>query len=159
MNPRSPATFQKPLALAAALLALAFAGLAAPTQTKTPSGPSSSATNALPPVPRSVFIIPTSPQEGKDPFFPRSMRLFQDVVVKTNALPAAIVAVELKLQGISGTADHHLAIINNRTFESGEEGDVVTSAGRVRLLCKDIKADSVRVLVNGEERILRLRPR
>jgi hypothetical protein len=160
MKPRSALPLEKPLALAVALLGLACAALAAQTPTNTPSGPSPAATNALLlPVPLSVFIIPTTPQEGKDPFFPRSMRLFNDVLVKTNLQAMAVVAVELKLQGISGDADHRLAIINNRTFGIGEEGEVLSGAGRARIICKDIKADSVRVLVNGEERLLRLRLR
>ena len=162
MKPRSPLPLEKLLALAVVLLGLAFASLAAQTRTNAPSGSTPAATNALPllpPIPQSVFIIPITPQEGKDPFFPRSLRLFSDVVVKTNLQPAAVVAVELKLNGISGTADHRLAIINNRTFEIGEEGEVVSNVGRVRIICHDIKPDSVRVLISGEERILRLRPR
>ena len=87
------------------------------------------------------------------------MRLYSDVVVRTNLQPTtAVVAVELKLNGISGTANHRLAIINNRTFEVGEEGEVVSSVGHVHIICKDIKTDSVRVLISGEERIVRLRP-
>jgi hypothetical protein len=165
MKPRSPLPLEKTLALAVALLGLAFASLAAQPQTNAPAGSAPAATNAPPPLPqlpKSVFIIPLSPQEGKDPFFPRSLRLFSDVVVnKTNQQPAAVAAVtvELKLNGISGSADHRLAIINNRTFDIGEEGEVICNVGRVRIICKDIKADSVRVLVSGEERILRLRPR
>ena len=162
MKPRSPLPLGKPLALAVVLLGLAFASLAAQTRTNAPAGSAPAATNALPllsPIPQSVFIIPMTPQEGKDPFFPRSTRLFNDVLVKTNLQPTAAVAVELKLNGISGTADHRLAIINNRTFGIGEEGEVVSNGGRVRILCKDIKADSVRVLISGEERILRLRLR
>jgi hypothetical protein len=162
MKPRSPLPLGTPLALAVALLGLAFAGLAAQPRTKAPSGSAPATTNALallPPIPQSVFIIPSNPQEGKDPFFPRSMRLFSDVLVKTTLQPAAAIAVELKLNGISGTADRRLAIINNRTFEIGEEGEVTSNVGRVRIICKDIKADTVRVLISGEERILRLRPR
>ena len=188
MKPRSPLPLRKPLALVVApearavagcvvaLLCLGFAARAAQTPaalpghaqvaTTAPSRSVPAATNALPllvPIPQSVFIIPITPQEGKDPFFPGSIRIFNDVVVKTNPHPAAataaVVAVELKLNGISGTADHRLAIINNRTFEIGEEGEVASNVGRVRIICKDIKADSVRVLVNNEERVLRLRPR
>jgi hypothetical protein len=161
MKPRSPLPLGKPLTLAIALLGMAFACLAAQTQTKASSGLAPAATNALPlmpQIPQSLFIIPTTPQEGKDPFFPGSTRIFNDVVVKTNLQPAAVV-VELKLNGISGTADHRLAIINNHTFETGEEGEVVSNMGRSRIICKDIKADSVRVLISGEERILRLRSR
>ena len=161
MKPRSPLPLGKPLTLAIALLGMAFACLAAQTQTKASSGLAPAATNALPlmpQIPQSLFIIPTTPQEGKDPFFPRSTRLFNDAVVKTNQQPGGVV-VELKLNGISGAADHRLAIINNRTFETGEEGEVVSNVGRSRIICKDIKADSVRVLISGEERILRLRSR
>ena len=185
MKPRSPLPLRKPLALVVApearavagcvvaLLCLGFAARAGQTPaassghaqvaTNAPSGSAPAATNALPQIPQSVFIIPITPQEGKDPFFPGSIRIFNDVVVKTNPHPAAataaVVAVELKLNGISGTADHRLAIINNRTFEIGEEGEVVSNGSRVHIICKDIKADSVRVLVNNEERVLRLRPR
>ena len=161
MKPRSPLPLGKPLTVAVVLLGLTFACHAAQTPTTAPSGFAPAATNTLPilpQIPQSVFIIPLTPQEGKDPFFPRSMRLFNDVVVKTNQPPAAAV-VELKLKGISGAADHRLAIINNRTFETGEEGEVVSNVGRSRIICQDINADSVRVLISGEERILRLRSR
>jgi hypothetical protein len=164
MKPRSPLPPGTPLALAFAfaLLGVAFAGLPAQPKTNAPAASAPAATNAqpaLPPIPHSVFVIPITPQEGKDPFFPRSMRIFSDVVVKTNLQATASVAVELKLNGISGSPDRRLAIINNRTFEIGEEGEVVSNAGRVHLICRDIKADSVRIFVNGEERVLRLRPR
>jgi hypothetical protein len=163
MKPRSPLTPGKPLALTAALLGVAFACVAGQTHTNAPAGPVSVATNAPPPLPQisqSVFIIPTTPQEGKDPFFPRSMRLFTDVVVRTNSQPvAAAITVELKLNGISGIEGRRLAIINNHSFAIDEEGEVTSNAGRVRIICKDIKADSVRVLVSGEERVLRLRAR
>jgi len=147
------------LLLAATLLSLASAAGAA--QTKAAAGLAPAVTNALPlvpQIPKSLFSVPTTPQEGKDPFFPRSTRLFNDAVVKTNQQPGGVV-VELRLNGISGAADHRLAIINNRTFETGEEGEVVSNAGRSRIICKDITADSVRVLIGGVERILRLRSR
>jgi hypothetical protein len=68
------------------------------------------------------------------------------------AAPPAI--AELELKGISGTADHRLAIINNRTFELGEEGTVLSNVGRVRLKCLEITTNSVRVNINGQDRIL-----
>ena len=163
MKLRSPLPLGKPLTVAVTLLGLAFACLTAPAPTKAASDSRPAATNAPPivsSIPQSVFIIPLTPQEGKDPFFPRSTRLFTDVVVKTNSQPAAATTVvELKLNGISGTPDHRLAIINNRTFDIGEEGEVLNGASHVRIICKDIKDDSVRVLVGSEERILRLRSR
>ncbi len=80
-------------------------------------------------------------------------------MVSPGATNEPVVVVDLDLKGISGAANRRLAIINNRTFEAGEEGEVASSSGHVRLTCKEIKDDSVRVIVNGQERTLRLRPR
>jgi len=159
MKPRSLLPCAKLLALAAALLGVAFASFAAQTHTNAPAGSSLAHTNALaalPEIPQSVFIIPTTPQEGKDPFFPRSTRLYTSVVVKSNLQPVAV-SVELKLNGISGTIDHRLAIINNRTFGVNEEAVVPTSAGLARVRCLEIKPDSVLIQIGGEQRVLRLR--
>jgi hypothetical protein len=163
ISPCFPVVPAKTLPLAAALFCLAFTSSAAPTQTNTPaksSAPPPAATNAAPAqpeIPQSVFIIPTTPQEGKDPFYPRSMRLFTSVTVTATNQPT-VIAVELQLKALSGPPDHRLAIINNHTFDAGEEGEVATNAGRVRIICLEIKDDSVVVLVGGERRILRLRP-
>ena len=164
MKPRSHLPIEKLLAFAAAFLSLAFASHAAQSPTNAPVSASRAATNALPAlveIPKSLFMIPTSPQEGKDPFFPRSMRLFASgVVVKTNLptnTPAPVPVVELRLNGISGTPDRRLAIINNQTFEANEEGEVPTNPGRARIRCLEIKPDSVLVQVGGEQRVLHLR--
>jgi len=151
----------KPLLFAALLLWLVFPSLAAQTKTNSPPSPAPTPTNALPAqlvLPKSVFLIPTTPQQGKDPFFPHSTRLFTSVVVSTNPLPAPVVKIELKLTGISGTSARPLAIINNRTFEANEEGAVSTASGSLRIRCLEIRADSVLVQIGGEQRILRLRP-
>jgi hypothetical protein len=126
-----------------------------------PNRAASASTNAVPAqlqIPKSVFIIPNTPREGKDPFFPLSTRIFASAAVSTNADSTVAVTIELKLNGISGTADHRLAIINNRTFQTDEEGLLSSPSGRVPVRCLEITPDSVRVLVNGQERILRLRP-
>jgi hypothetical protein len=149
------------LPLAAALLGLAFAAHAAQTPAAS-SGQAKATTNvapAEPEPPKSAFINPSTPQEGKDPFFPQSTRLRKSPVVATATTNLPPVVVELELKGISGAANRRLAIINNRTFEANEEGAVSTTSGPVRITCKEIKDDSVRVLVNGQERTLRLRPR
>ena len=161
MKPFSPMLRPKPLLLAALLLWLAFPSLAAQTKTNSPPSPASAPTNALPArleIPKSVFLVPTTPQQGKDPFFPRSMRLFTSVVVSTNLQPTPAVTVELKLNGISGISPRRLAIINNRTFEANEEGIVSTASGPVRIRCLEIRADSVLVQIGGEQRSLQLRP-
>jgi hypothetical protein len=163
MKPRSHLPFSKPLAFVALLLSLAFASRAAQPRPSAPAPAPAAATNALPAqpvIPQSVFIMPSTPQEGKDPFFPRSMRPYGPghEVVKTNAQSSAIF-VELRLNGISGSAERRLAIINNRTFEVNEEGMVSNPSGApVRIRCLDIKAESVLVQIGGEQRILRLRP-
>jgi hypothetical protein len=147
------------LLLAAALLSPAFAAHAA----KPPAGASGrtkAATNAVPVEPepaKSVFVIPSSSKEGKDPFFPQSSRLNKAPVATKGTTNLPQTAVDLQLKGISGGANRRLAIINNRTFETGEEGEVTSGAGVVRITCQEIKDDSVRVLLNGRDRTLRLR--
>lgn len=165
MKPRPHPPIGKLPVFAAVFLSLAFASLAAQTRSNAPSKALPAATNAAPAqpeIPKSVFIIPTTPQEGKDPFFPRSTRLFTSAVVKTNLPPAAVAAIaaELHLNGISGTTDRRLAIINNRTFETNEEAVVTSKSGPpVRIRCLEIKADSVVIqIVGGERRVLSLRP-
>ena len=118
---------------------------------------SAKAASANPEPPKSVFRIPASPEEGRDPFFPQSALRKPEVIRSPVAAPPAI--AELELKGISGPADHRLAIINNRTFEPGEEGTVLSNVGRVRLTCKEIGTNSVRVNINGQDRILTLRVR
>jgi hypothetical protein len=147
------------LLFAVLLFSVAFPCLATQTKAKPPKGTAPAPTNPPPAqveIPKSVFVVPASPQEGKDPFFPLSTRLYGSVVVKTNGTTPVRVIVDLKLKGISGTADHPLAIINNRTFTANEEGTVSTSTGRVPIRVLEIKPEAVLVLVNGQERILRL---
>jgi hypothetical protein len=118
--------------------------------------------------PQSRFEIPQTPAEGKDPFFPDSLRPYPalaqvPVQTATNsqvaipAPPRPAAAVELRLQGISGPPEHRLAIINTRTFAAGEEEEVPTQAGRTKVRCLEIKADSVVVLVGEQRRELRPR--
>lgn len=162
MKPRSLLPHEKPLVVIAICLSLVFAARAAQPRPSAPAPAPAAATNALPAaaIPKSVFIMPATPQEGKDPFFPRSMRPYgpgHETVKASPQQPAAVV-VDLRLNGISGTAERRLAIINNHTFEVNEEGVVSNSSGApVRIRCLDIKADSVLVQIGGEQRILRLR--
>jgi hypothetical protein len=111
-------------------------------------------------IPLSVFVVPATREEGKDPFFPRSTRPYGTAPVKaassTNREPVQPV-IELKLNGISGTADHRLAIINGRTFDQGEEAEVRSGAGRVSVRVVEIKAEYVIVIAAGQQQVLRLR--
>ncbi len=155
-------------ALAAAALLFCGLTLNATDKPATPASKSSKGqpvvTNAAPvslEIPKSVFIIPKSPAEGKDPFYPKSTRLFNTVViaasVTTTSAPVSV-QVDLQLKGISGTADHRLAIIGTRTFEQGEEHEMPSASGRVRIRCVEIASDSVIVQVGNEQRTLHLRP-
>ena len=47
------------------------------------------------------------------------------------------------------------AIINNHTFAQGDEGDVLTSQGRVHLECIEIKANSVVIEYGGQRHELK----
>ena len=164
MLTRCPSLRAWTLPLAAALLGLTLTTRAAQTP-PAPADKAKATTNAAPAeleLPKSVFIIPATSEEGKDPFFPLSTRLHPPPPVvtptTTNVAPAVVQLVQLDLKGISGAANHRLAIINNQTFEVGEEGEVAVNPGRVRVVCKEIKDDSVLVFVNGQARTLHLRP-
>jgi hypothetical protein len=109
---------------------------------------------------QSVFVMPKGRPEGVDPFFPRSNRPYfgtpLPVAAPTNPEPVQV-AVDLKLKAISGLPEHRLALINNHTFEAGEEGEIVTTTGRMRIRCLEITQDSAVVQVGTERRELRLR--
>src|SRR5271154_39304 len=84
-------------------------------------------TNSVPiETPKSVFVMPNKPQDGRDPFFPNSMRPYEAAIV-ANRHSAAIGSLELK--GFSGDPLHRLVIINNHTFAEGDEQYVMTGAG------------------------------
>jgi hypothetical protein len=119
---------------AAVLWALPLAAAPPPQPAKGP------ATNTPP---RSVFILPTKPAEGHDPFFPKSNRPYETVVnIATNNIPEVSA---LMVKGVSGQT----VIINNHTFAAGDTADVITEQGRVRVHCVEIKPRSVVVEVNG----------
>ena len=130
-------------AFVAALLVCPFAGQAAPAKS----------TNAVAPQEvRSVFVIPNSPKEGHDPFFPNATSLYQSVV-SVRAVPTMTVE-SLKLVGILGNS---LANINGVTLAVGEMQEVKTSSGAisVRLLQIRPQDESVVVEANGQRRELK----
>jgi hypothetical protein len=110
-------------------------------------------------IPQSNFVQPKKQADGRDPFFPKSVRVYgvdATPTVKTNPTPTA----ELALKGISGTPEQPLAIINTTTFSKGEENDVATRAGKIRIRCVEINmsAGTVLIQVGGQSRELRLAP-
>lgn len=97
---------------------------------------------------RSVFTLPTNPQQGRDPFFPDSSRPYEAAAA---AHPRVNDVSSLVLKGFSGKLPHRLVIINNYTFGVGDEGDVITPAGRIHLRCIAIKTNSVVIRVGNQE--------
>ena len=99
---------------------------------------------------QSVFIQPTSPAEGRDPFYPESTRAIESAAAAASSQNHTVDLTSLKVPGISGTPGHFLAIINTHTFAVGEEGDLKTTGGLVHIRCLAIQPDSVMVEINGQ---------
>lgn len=118
---------------------------------------SMNASNTMADIPQSILTIPKTRKEGVDPFFPLSIR----VAATETVSPTNRVAVmgELIIKGFSGRPESPLVIINDHTFGVGEDGDVTTPQGRMRVRCVDIqlKTESAVVEVNKERRELRFR--
>lgn len=122
-----------------------------------PAAPATPAVEATERV--STFVIPTSLAEGRDPFFPKSTRFIVKPAISAPVTDPGPGPVVLELKALSGTAERPLAIINNRTFAEGEEQDVNTTQGKVKVLCLQIDAPgmSVKVRARGETQQLDLR--
>lgn len=144
------------LALCGALFLLG-ATLAATATDK--SKPAAKAPAPAPPppvmqIPESVFVIPASPREGRNPFFPQSMT---EVVPVVKAAPKGPDLNTIVLNGIS-SPPRPTAMVNGRTFEQGEAGEIKLPGGhRVMLQCVEIGKDSVVIQVDNQRRELRLR--
>ena len=103
------------------------------------------------PVPaRSVFSMPASARDGRDPFFPESTRPYEESVTAKNTLDTSALVVK----GLSVTHGHAMVIINNHTFAVGDEGDVLTAGKRVHIRLAEIRGAVVVVEVNGSKREL-----
>lgn len=107
-------------------------------------------TNALA---QSVFTMPSSPSEGRDPFFPDSMRPYEDSMAKVKR-PVELTSLQIK--GFSQIGDQRYVIINNHTFGAGDEGDVITPDGRIHIKCLSVGTDSVMVESGGAQHLLRM---
>lgn len=107
------------------------------------------------PIPPSVFNIPSQPSEGRNPFYPQSV--VKVVVPKPNTPNNPLDTTTLVLNGIT-SPPKRTAMINGRTFEPGEEGEVRTLAGnRVLIKVEEIKTESAIIVVGGQRRELHLR--
>jgi hypothetical protein len=104
--------------------------------------------------PQSVFTIPSQPSEGRNPFFPQST--VQVVVAKVTP-ESPIESFNFTLNGIT-SPPKRTAMINGRTFEPGEEGEVRMPGGAKMLIkCEEIKAESAIINIGGRRRELHLR--
>lgn len=129
--------------------ALLFATLAAVIWTTRATADNKTTPATVPIVVTSTFAIPASNKEGRDPFFPESSRAYEAVMAASQTNRSAEIT-SLKVPGISGKSGQLLAIINNHTFAVGDEGDVLTTSGRVHLRCIDIQPTYVVVEVSGQ---------
>ncbi|MBE0543573.1 MAG: hypothetical protein IH623_19685 [Verrucomicrobia bacterium] len=110
-------------------------------------------------LPRSEFKMPAAPADGKDPFFPKSTRVYGEVKVTPSVTPTPKTApvVDLVLSGYSG-GENPIVTINNVNFGVGDNLEVVSGKERVRVVCLEINvlAGTAVVEANGVRRILRL---
>jgi len=148
----------KYLAVLSLVLSLAgfCAGKAQAATSKTPGGSRTTAvpTVTLVEIPQSVFTIPSNPREGRNPFFPQSILAAPVITPKANS---PLDFSTFVLNGIT-SPPKRTAMINGRTFEAGEEGEVkLAGGGKAMIKCEEIRSDSAVILVNGQRRELRLR--
>jgi hypothetical protein len=125
--------------LLAAWLLAGMAGLSSPANVE--NGPSAD-TNVV----QSVFVLPDNPSEGRDPFFPNSMRPYP----RPPQAPAATPISDIKLEGISRSGGNVFVIINDVTFGVGDDADVKTPHGKIHVLCKQIEDNSAVVEAGGQ---------
>jgi hypothetical protein len=100
-------------------------------------------------------VWPPTVKDGRDPFFPDSIRIYNE-----GKAPARTVAkdITLKLNGVSGTGTNRLVMINGYTFAQNESHEIPTSSGRIKVRCVEITSDeSVLIEVNGVSRELRMK--
>lgn len=106
-------------------------------------------------IPQSIFTIPATPSQGRDPFFPNLTDIDHATPDKSDE---KTIVPKLSLQGISGSAERRLAVIGGHSFAVGEEGDVLTPGGRVKIRCLEINETSVVIEIGGQRQELRFLP-
>lgn len=135
MNPSRHTGFRLLLGGVIAFLSAVSLQAAATNQVIAPTATVAVSTNDY----RSVFD-----GKGRDPFFPNSIREAAEPTEGGESQPSII----LVLKGISGAPSRRFAIINNHTFVVGEESEVITAGGRVRIRCVEIH-DNVAIVTIG----------
>ena len=105
---------------------------------------------------RSIFVIPTSSREGRDFFYPESLRPYEAL---TAAAGSVVESSALICKGVLGTPGHFVAIINNHAFAPGDEGEVKTKGIPVTIRCVEIRNNLVVIEINGQRRELMIEAR
>jgi len=116
-----------------------------------------SITASEPVIPQSVFAMPATPKDGRDPFFPASTRPYYGTT-KAPVSPNKPQVIELPLV-LTGIIPNKLAMVCGRTFSEGEEGEIVVSGTRKKIRCLKVKDESavIELLPEGERRELKMR--
>lgn len=141
------------------LLAALALGVACQVLGADAPAPSPSAAAGPKPVdpPKSVFAGANNASEGRNPFFPNSTPEAPRATVVTKAEPAKVDVAVFTLNGIT-SPPRRTAMINGRTFEPGEEGEVKVRDGSKRLIkCVEIKDESAVIVFGGVRHELRMR--
>jgi hypothetical protein len=151
-------TFKAARRAARLCVAGTFLTMAAATAWAAPKKPASTPPTPQPVaevvIPKSVFV--DRPDFGRDPFFPKSTRRGQ--AAPTNPVVQPVGNFDsLALKGISVNNEKRLAIINVKTFEVGEEGDVRVNGQPVRVKVTEIRERSAVITVNGVSKELFLK--
>ena len=140
-----------PLGLLGPALAAGAAGTPAPSPGTSANANPVAATAAA--VPQSLFIVPTSPKQGRNPFFPRSTFNSSD----TQSKPEPIDTSGVVLNGLT-SPPRATAMINGRTFEPGESGEIkLRNGAKVLVRCLEIRTDVVVAIIGAQRCELRLR--
>jgi hypothetical protein len=87
---------------------------------------------------------------GKDPFFPNTNRrqVTNEVAPEVVKLPSI---EKIKFQGMSGSKENPLVILNNRTFGINEEAEMKIDGRSIRIRVAEIRDHSVMVSINGAQ--------
>ena len=106
---------------------------------------------------RSIFVMPTNSREGRDPFYPESLRPYEALAAA--ATGGVVESGSLICKGVLGTPGHFVAIINNHAFAVGDEGEVKTKGSQIRIRCVEIRNNLVVIEINGQRRELMIEAR
>lgn len=105
---------------------------------------------------QSNFLLPTNNKEGKDPFFPKSLRPYVSATPTPNKTVTPL--TEFVLKALTPQGNPPTAMINNRVLAAGEEGEIkLPSGGKALIHLLEIKDESAVIDVMGQRIELRFK--